>query len=85
MTYYEYFTFNVSAYLSSRFINKCPAVNGAAFAIKRETFEKIGGFHKVIAEDIDIGNTSFPSETAASPTPPMLKSKTSFFLIGANG
>ena len=40
MAYYEYFTFNVSAWLSSRYMHKCPAVNGAAFAIKRETFEK---------------------------------------------
>ena len=54
MAYYEYFTFNVSAWLSSRFMNKCPCVNGAAFAIKRETFEKVGGFHKVVAEDIDL-------------------------------
>ena len=54
MAYYEYFTFNVSSWLSSRYMNKCPCVNGAAFAIKREIFEKAGGFHKVVAEDIDL-------------------------------
>jgi biofilm PGA synthesis N-glycosyltransferase PgaC len=59
MAYYEYFTFNVSAWLSSRYMHKCPAVNGAAFAIKRETFEKIGGFHRVIAEDIDLATRAF--------------------------
>ena len=59
MTYYEYFTFNVSSYLSSHYVHKCPAVNGAAFAIKREVFEKVGGFHKVIAEDIDIATRAF--------------------------
>jgi cellulose synthase/poly-beta-1,6-N-acetylglucosamine synthase-like glycosyltransferase len=40
-------------------MHKCPAVNGAAFAIKRETFEKIGGFHRVIAEDIDLATRAF--------------------------
>ncbi len=59
MAYYEYFTFNISAWLASRFMHKCPAVNGAAFAIKRETFEKVHGFHKVVAEDIDIATRAF--------------------------
>ena len=59
MAYYEYFTFNISTWLSSRYMHKCPAVNGAAFAIKREMFEKVGGFHKVVAEDIDIATRAF--------------------------
>ena len=64
MAYYEYFTFNISAWLASRFMHKCPAVNGAAFAIKRETFEKIGGFHKVVAEDIDIATRAFLEDSS---------------------
>jgi cellulose synthase/poly-beta-1,6-N-acetylglucosamine synthase-like glycosyltransferase len=64
MAYYEYFTFNVSAWLSSHFMHKCPAVNGAAFAIKRETFDKIGGFHRVIAEDIDIAIRAFLQDSS---------------------
>ena len=28
MAYYEYFTYNVSAWLSSKYMHKCPAVNG---------------------------------------------------------
>jgi cellulose synthase/poly-beta-1,6-N-acetylglucosamine synthase-like glycosyltransferase len=59
MAYYEYFTFNVSSWLASKFMHQCPAVNGAAFAIKRETFEKVGGFHRVVAEDIDIATRAF--------------------------
>ncbi len=59
MAYYEYLTFNISAWLASRFMHKCPAVNGAAFAIKRETFEKVHGFRKVVAEDIDIATRAF--------------------------
>lgn len=59
MAYYEYFTFNISSWLSSRYMHKCPCVNGAAFAIKREIFEKVGGFHKVVAEDVDISTRVF--------------------------
>ncbi len=59
MAYYEYLTFNISAWIASRFMHKCPAVNGAAFAIKRETFEKVHGFRKVVAEDIDIATRAF--------------------------
>jgi cellulose synthase/poly-beta-1,6-N-acetylglucosamine synthase-like glycosyltransferase len=64
MAYYEYFTFNVSSWIADRFMHKCPAVNGAAFAIKRETFEKIGGFHKVVAEDIDIATRAFLADSS---------------------
>jgi poly-beta-1,6-N-acetyl-D-glucosamine synthase len=64
MAYYEYFTFNISSWMASRFMHKCPAVNGAAFAIKRETFEKIGGFHKVVAEDIDIATRAFLEDSS---------------------
>jgi biofilm PGA synthesis N-glycosyltransferase PgaC len=64
MAYYEYFTYNVSAWLSSRYLHKCPAVNGAAFAIRRETFEKVGGFHKVIAEDIDLATRAFLEDSS---------------------
>jgi len=59
MAYYEYFTFNVSSWIANHFMHNCPALNGAAFAIKREIFEKIGGFHKVVAEDIDIATRAF--------------------------
>ncbi len=59
MAYYEYLTFNISAWIASRFMHKCPAVNGAAFAIRREMFEKVGGFRKVVAEDIDIATRAF--------------------------
>src|ERR1035437_4435766 len=59
MAYYEYLTFNISSWLASRYMHKCPAVNGAAFAIKREMFEKVSGFRKVVAEDIDLATRAF--------------------------
>jgi cellulose synthase/poly-beta-1,6-N-acetylglucosamine synthase-like glycosyltransferase len=64
MAYYEYFTYNVSAWLSSRFMHMCPAVNGAAFAIKREIFEKVGGFHRVVGEDIDLATRAFLADSS---------------------
>jgi cellulose synthase/poly-beta-1,6-N-acetylglucosamine synthase-like glycosyltransferase len=59
MAYYEYLTFNASSWISSRYLHKCPAVNGAAFAIKKEMFEKVNGFRKVVAEDIDLATRAF--------------------------
>lgn len=64
MAYYEYLTFNISAWLASRFMHKCPAVNGAAFAIRRQTFEKVHGFRKVVAEDIDIATRAFLDDSS---------------------
>jgi cellulose synthase/poly-beta-1,6-N-acetylglucosamine synthase-like glycosyltransferase len=64
MAYYEYLTFNISSWLASRYMKKCPAVNGAAFAIKRETFEKVHGFRKVVAEDIDIATRAFLADSS---------------------
>ncbi|HEX9261148.1 MAG TPA: glycosyltransferase family 2 protein [Candidatus Bathyarchaeia archaeon] len=59
MTYYEYFTFNVGSWITSKCLGKCPAANGAAFAMKRKIFVDIGGFRKVVAEDIDIATRAF--------------------------
>lgn len=66
MAYYEYFTFNVSAWLSSHYMHQCPCVNGAAFAIRREVFEKVGGFNAVVAEDIDLSTRVFLQDGACA-------------------
>ena len=54
MVNYEYVSFNLANYLYSKMIKRCFGINGAAFAIKRETFEEVGGFSKVVSEDLDI-------------------------------
>ena len=59
MTYYEYFTFNISAWIASEYLQKCPAANGAAFAIKRETFDAVNGFRTVVSEDLDFATRAF--------------------------
>ena len=54
MVNYEYLSFNFANYLYSKMVGRCFGINGAAFAIRRETFEEVGGFLKVVAEDLDI-------------------------------
>ena len=54
MVNYEYISANLGSYLWSKLTKKCFGINGAAFAIKRETFEEVGGFSKVVSEDLDI-------------------------------
>jgi cellulose synthase/poly-beta-1,6-N-acetylglucosamine synthase-like glycosyltransferase len=59
MTYYEYLGFNIGAWLTAKFVKKAPAVNGAAFAIKSDVFESLGGFRSVISEDLDLATRAF--------------------------
>ncbi|MBS7649169.1 glycosyltransferase family 2 protein [Candidatus Bathyarchaeota archaeon] len=59
MTYYEYVGFNVSGWLMAKLMKKGPAVNGAAFAVKRSVFNFIGGFRKVMSEDLDFATRAF--------------------------
>lgn len=64
MAYYEYFTFNIGAWIASKHLKRCPAANGAAFAMKRETFEAVKGFRTVVAEDLDIATRAFLDDHA---------------------
>ncbi len=59
ITYYEYVGFNIGCWLAARFIKKCPSVNGAAFAMKRDVFNSIKGFRRVVSEDLDIAMRAF--------------------------
>jgi cellulose synthase/poly-beta-1,6-N-acetylglucosamine synthase-like glycosyltransferase len=54
MVDYEYISSNLANYLYSKLIKRCFGINGATFAIKRETFEEVGGFSKMVSEDLDI-------------------------------
>jgi len=56
---YDYLSFNLANFYFSRKIGRCLGVNGAAFAIRRETFRALGGFRRVICEDLDIATRSF--------------------------
>ncbi|MGB9684281.1 MAG: glycosyltransferase [Candidatus Bathyarchaeales archaeon] len=54
MVNYEYTGSNFASYLYSRLVRKCFCVGGTAFAIRREAFEEVGGFSKVVSEDLDL-------------------------------
>jgi cellulose synthase/poly-beta-1,6-N-acetylglucosamine synthase-like glycosyltransferase len=56
---YDYLSFNSTNWLFSLTLKKCLGFNGAAFAIKRRAFESLGGFRRVISEDLDLGTRSF--------------------------
>jgi len=59
LTYYEYVGFNICTYLLAKFAGKSPAVNGAAFAIRRSVFNSLGGFRNVVSEDLDIATRAY--------------------------
>jgi cellulose synthase/poly-beta-1,6-N-acetylglucosamine synthase-like glycosyltransferase len=54
MVNYEYIGSNFACYLFSKLVGKCFGVGGTAFAIRRKTFEEVGGFSKVVSEDLDL-------------------------------
>jgi len=62
MTYYEYVGFNAGSWMISKYLKKCPGVNGSAFAIRRKAFESLGGFRRVVSEDLDISTRAFLKE-----------------------
>ena len=59
MTYYEYIGLNIGAWIVMKYLRGSPAINGSAFAIRREVFTRLGGFRRVVAEDLDIATRAF--------------------------
>jgi len=59
MMYYEYVGFNIGSWLMARLKTGSPAINGAAFAIRRDIFESLRGFRRVVAEDLDMAMRAF--------------------------
>jgi len=56
---YDYLGFSLTNFYFSERIKRCLGINGAAFAMRREVFEALGGFRRVICEDLDIAVRSF--------------------------
>jgi cellulose synthase/poly-beta-1,6-N-acetylglucosamine synthase-like glycosyltransferase len=54
MVNYEFVGSNFASYLFSKLVGKCIGIGGTAFAIRRETFEEVGGFSRVVSEDLDL-------------------------------
>lgn len=59
MVNYEYMGSNFASYLFSKLVRKCFGVGGTAFAIRRDAFEDIRGFSKVVSEDLDLAVKAF--------------------------
>jgi len=59
LVYFEYVGIGAADWLVSRKTKRTFGINGAAFAITREAFERVGGFTNVISEDLDFGLRSF--------------------------
>jgi len=57
--FYEFLTFAMATYVISKFNRRCPAMNGAAFAISKKLFNELKGFRNVINEDMDLAARAF--------------------------
>ncbi|MEM1557603.1 MAG: glycosyltransferase family 2 protein [Thermoproteota archaeon] len=55
----EFMSFNYGSLILARRVGKCLGLNGAAFAIWRKAYEKIGGFRYKIPDDFDLGIRSY--------------------------
>ena len=56
---YDYLGFNSTNWFLSSRTSKCLCLNGAAFAIDKNKFLSLGGFRRVVSEDLDFGIRSF--------------------------
>jgi len=59
LVHYEYLGCSLVSWFFSKSVGKTLGVNGAAFAIRREAFERLGGFRRTINEDVDLATRSF--------------------------
>jgi len=59
LVHYEYLGSSLVSWLFSKSVGKSLGLNGAAFAIRREAFERLGGFRRTIIEDFDLITRSF--------------------------
>ena len=59
LVYIEYTSYNFVSKLMARIAGRTIGINGAAFAVRREAFELVGGFRACVAEDLDFALRSF--------------------------
>jgi cellulose synthase/poly-beta-1,6-N-acetylglucosamine synthase-like glycosyltransferase len=51
---YDYLSSSLTNLVFSRLLGRSPQMNGAAFAVRRETLQRLGGFPKAICEDLEM-------------------------------
>ncbi|RLE85231.1 MAG: hypothetical protein DRJ41_01625 [Thermoprotei archaeon] len=59
MVYFDYLAYNYGNIRFYKDLGFCVGFNGAAFAIWKETFTKLEGFKRGLAEDLDLATRSF--------------------------
>jgi len=59
LVYYEYLGSSLVSWFFSKRLGKSLGLNGAAFAIRKEAFERLGGFRRTIPDDFDLITRSF--------------------------
>lgn len=59
LVHYEYLCSSLTSYFFSKIVKKSLGLNGAAFAIRREAFEQLGGFRRSFNDDFDLITRSF--------------------------
>jgi cellulose synthase/poly-beta-1,6-N-acetylglucosamine synthase-like glycosyltransferase len=56
---FEFLDNAITAWLFKHLAGHCPGMNGAAFAVRRDLFLRLGGFRRVIDEDSDFAARAF--------------------------
>ncbi|MEW6515573.1 MAG: glycosyltransferase family 2 protein [candidate division FCPU426 bacterium] len=59
MMEFEFLDYAIVTWLFSHLTGHCPAMNGAAFAVRREWFSRLQGFRPVVNEDMDFAARAF--------------------------
>ncbi|MCX7786277.1 MAG: glycosyltransferase family 2 protein [Spirochaetes bacterium] len=59
MISYEYIGFAMTHFIFSQLSNRLPSVIGSAFAVRKDLFDRLGGFKAVVHEDLDFGARAF--------------------------
>ena len=61
---YEYLSGSITSLLFNRLVGKSPQFNGACFAVRRDAFNRLGGFRRVIYEDLDLAFKAYRSDVS---------------------
>jgi cellulose synthase/poly-beta-1,6-N-acetylglucosamine synthase-like glycosyltransferase len=56
---YDALSANFTSFLFSKYLGRCLAFNGSAFAIKRGAWETLNGFGREICEDLDMATRTY--------------------------
>ncbi len=69
MMAYEFLGFAMTTYTLAKLSHRCPSMNGAAFAVRKDLFDKLSGFRNVVNEDTDFAARSYKSHARFSYNP----------------